>query len=49
MGTNGTGVPPKSSSVKLGGELWCDSVVGQGCAFSLRLPLAGPQGGPSHA
>ena len=33
----------------LHGELWCDSVLGQGCAFSLRLPLAGPQGGPPHA
>jgi two-component system, sensor histidine kinase LadS len=33
----------------LHGELWCDSMLGQGCAFSLRLPLAGPQGGPPHA
>jgi signal transduction histidine kinase len=33
----------------LHGALWCDSVLGQGCAFSLRLPLAGPQGGPPHA
>jgi two-component system sensor histidine kinase/response regulator len=39
----------KDLAVKLGGELWCDSVRGQGCAFSLRLPLAGPQGGPPHA
>jgi signal transduction histidine kinase len=39
----------KDLAAKLGGALWCDSVVGQGCAFSLRLPLAGPQGGPPQA
>jgi signal transduction histidine kinase len=36
-------------AAQLGGALWCDSVVGQGCAFHLRLPLASPQGGPPHA
>jgi signal transduction histidine kinase len=39
----------KDLTVRLGGELWCDSVLDQGCAFSLRLPLAGPHGGPPHA
>jgi two-component system, sensor histidine kinase LadS len=39
----------KDLAARLGGELWCDSVLDQGCAFSLRLPLAGPQGGPRHA
>jgi two-component system, sensor histidine kinase LadS len=38
----------KDLAAKLGGELWCDSALGEGCAFSLRLPLAGPQGGPTH-
>ena len=36
-------------TARLGGALWCESTLGQGCAFSLRLPLAGPQGGPPHA
>jgi signal transduction histidine kinase len=35
-------------ATKLNGTLWCDSVLGQGCAFHLRLPLAGPPGGPRH-
>jgi signal transduction histidine kinase len=38
----------KDLAARLGGELWCESVRGRGCAFSLRLPLAGPQGGPPH-
>jgi signal transduction histidine kinase len=32
----------KDLAARLGGELWCDSVLDEGCAFSLRLPLAGP-------
>jgi two-component system, sensor histidine kinase and response regulator len=39
----------KDLAARLGGQLWCDSVLGQGCAFSLRLPLAGPPGGPPQA
>jgi signal transduction histidine kinase len=23
---------------KLGGEIWCESVLGQGCSFLFRLP-----------
>jgi signal transduction histidine kinase len=36
----------KDLAARLGGELWCASVLDEGCAFSLRLPLAGPPGGP---
>jgi signal transduction histidine kinase len=36
----------KDLTARLGGELWCESVLDQGSAFSLRLPLADPQGGP---
>jgi two-component system, sensor histidine kinase and response regulator len=39
----------KDLAARLGGELWCDSVLDEGCAFHLRLRLAGPPGGPPHA
>jgi signal transduction histidine kinase len=32
---------------KLGGEIWCESVLGQGCRFSIRLPAyREPEAGP---
>ena len=28
----------KELAAKVGGELWCESVAGQGCRFFFRLP-----------
>jgi signal transduction histidine kinase len=49
--SNGYGLAVAKELVqKLGGVIWCESVLGQGCCFSFRLPAyQGPAPGPGSA